>query len=48
MVTKRIKDAITKIRLTNPELARHLSTSIRTGYACAYLPDNDHPHGWAT
>jgi len=46
MVTKRIKDVIAKIRLTHPELARHLATSIRTGYTCAYVTDHDHPQPW--
>ena len=43
MVTKRIKDVIAKIRLTHPELARHLATCIRTGYTCTYVADDDHP-----
>ena len=47
MVTKRIKDVIAKIRLTHPELARHLATSIRTGYTCAYVTDPDHPQSWS-
>jgi tetratricopeptide (TPR) repeat protein len=46
MVTKRIKDAIAKIRLTHPELARHLATCIRTGYTCAYVGDDAHPNSW--
>jgi hypothetical protein len=48
MVTKRIKDVIAKIRLTHPELARHFASSIRTGYTCAYLADEDQPTTWAT
>jgi hypothetical protein len=48
MVTKRIKDVIAKIRLTHPELARHFATSIRTGYACTYVADDEHRASWAT
>ena len=47
-VTKRIKDAIAKIRLTHPELARHLATCIRTGYSCSYGGDGQPPTHWAT
>jgi hypothetical protein len=47
-VTKRIKDAIAKIRLTHPELARHLATSIRTGYSCSYGGDDKCPIRWTT
>jgi tetratricopeptide (TPR) repeat protein len=47
-VTKRIKDAIAKIRLTHPELARHLATSIRTGYSCCYGGDDKCPVHWTT
>jgi tetratricopeptide (TPR) repeat protein len=48
MVTKRVKDAIAKIRLTHPELARHLATSIRTGYSCCYGGDDKLPIHWTT
>jgi tetratricopeptide (TPR) repeat protein len=48
MVTKRIKDVIAKIRVTHPELARHLATSIRTGHACIYVTDDDHRGNWVT
>ena len=48
MVTKRIKDAIAKIRLTHPDLARHLATCIRTGYICSYGEDDQRPIRWAT
>lgn len=48
MVTKRIKDVIAKIRVTHPELARHLDTSIRTGYTCTYVGDDEHPTNWVT
>jgi len=49
LVTKRIKDAIAKIRVTHPDLARHLATSVRTGYTCTYLQDDDQPdRRWVT
>ena len=48
MVAKRIKDVITKIRLTHPELARHLATSIRTGYTCAYINEDERSGRWVT
>jgi tetratricopeptide (TPR) repeat protein len=47
-VTKRVKDAIAKIRLIHPELARHLATSIRTGYSCSYGGDDKCPIRWLT
>jgi non-specific serine/threonine protein kinase len=37
-VTKAIKAALSLIRGIDPELGRHLSVSIRTGYFCSYLP----------
>ena len=48
LVTKRIKDVIAKIRVTHPDLARHLATSIRTGYTCTYLPDDNQTVSWVT
>jgi tetratricopeptide (TPR) repeat protein len=48
MVTKRIKDVIGRIRNANPELARHLATSIRTGYTCSYIADENHREAWLT
>jgi hypothetical protein len=48
MVTKRIKDVIGRIRDANPELARHLATSIRTGYSCSYIADENHREAWLT
>lgn len=48
MVTKRIKDVIIRIRRSNPGLARHLATRIRTGYVCSYVKDAEHPDGWLT
>jgi hypothetical protein len=43
-VTKRIKDALVKIRTAHPELGQHLATSVRTGYFCIYLPER--PVDW--
>ncbi|HYB99505.1 MAG TPA: alpha/beta hydrolase [Candidatus Limnocylindrales bacterium] len=43
-VTKRIKDAIARIRASQPDLARHLSMSIHTGHLCAYRPER--PIDW--
>jgi tetratricopeptide (TPR) repeat protein len=37
-VTKAIKAALTRIRAADPELGRHLSLSIRTGFFCSYQP----------
>jgi hypothetical protein len=48
MVTKRIKDVIARIRQSDPELARHLATCIRTGYTCSYVADDEHRHPWLT
>ena len=48
MVTKRIKDVIARIRQSNPELARHLATAIRTGYSCKYISDEKHSQAWLT
>lgn len=45
-VTKRIKDAIVRIRAVHPALARHLSTSIRTGHLCSYRPETGDPGPW--
>jgi tetratricopeptide (TPR) repeat protein len=45
-VTKGIKAAIRQIRAKDPELGRHLSTSVSTGYFCCYHLDGDHPVTW--
>jgi hypothetical protein len=37
-VTKAIKAALTRIRAADPELGRHLASTIQTGYSCAYRP----------
>jgi class 3 adenylate cyclase len=46
-VTLRIKDAVRKIRSTDPDLADHLSRSVKTGRFCSYTPDPSHPISWA-
>jgi len=35
-----------KIAQANPELGRHLATSIRTGTFCSYAPDPAMPDEW--
>ena len=38
-VTKRIRDAITRLGTHNAALGYHLTTAIKTGSHCVYLPD---------
>jgi len=38
-VTKAIKAALARIDAAHPELGRHLTATVRRGYACVYLPD---------
>jgi pimeloyl-ACP methyl ester carboxylesterase len=38
-VTKRIKDAIDRVRRVHPALGDHLARSVRTGVLCTYGPD---------
>jgi hypothetical protein len=45
-VTGRIRDSIEKIRLSLPDLARHLDESITTGSSCSYVPPA--PTRWRT
>jgi tetratricopeptide (TPR) repeat protein len=45
-VTKSIKAALEKIRANQPELARHLAASIKTGYFCGFTPDPKRPGTW--
>ena len=40
-VTARIRDAIRRIGESHPELARHLTRSVRTGTFCAYDPEEE-------
>jgi tetratricopeptide (TPR) repeat protein len=46
MVSKRIRATLDKIHDEDPALGRHFTTSIKTGYFCAYLPDPDHKIVW--
>lgn len=43
-VTKTVKAALSHIRHADPELGRHLTLSIRTGYFCVYRPEQ--PVAW--
>jgi class 3 adenylate cyclase/tetratricopeptide (TPR) repeat protein len=45
-VTKVIKSALEKIRTNQPELARYLAASIKTGYFCGFTPDPKRPGTW--
>jgi hypothetical protein len=45
-VSKRIKDAIQRVAQYHPMLGHLLSTSIKTGYRCAYLPGPGGPIRW--
>ncbi len=45
-VTKRIKDAIRRIREVNPDLGRHLSLHVKTGFFCGYRPDGENQTVW--
>ncbi len=44
-VTWRIRSAIKKIEKAHPQLAKHLSNSIKTGTFCSYAPES--PHQWS-
>jgi DNA-binding CsgD family transcriptional regulator len=45
-VSKRLRAVIARIKDYHPTLGYHLSTSIKTGYACAYLADPSRPAVW--
>ncbi len=45
-VTQRIKAALKKVQGHDPSLGHHLSTCIRTGHLCAYVPDPRRPIPW--
>jgi tetratricopeptide (TPR) repeat protein len=47
-VTKRIKEALAKIRAGDPVLGHLLTTSIKTGYFCLYAPPPDRTLVWST
>jgi len=43
-VTNRIRHALDRIRAAHPELGRHLTNAVHTGFVCAYQPE--HPVAW--
>jgi len=43
-VTNQIRRALDRIRSAHPELGRHLTNALRTGFVCAYRPE--HPVAW--
>jgi hypothetical protein len=45
-IGKAIRSALNGIREHDPSLAHHLTTCIRTGYYCAYLPDQRQLVAW--
>jgi len=47
-VTKGIRTAIKLIERQAPDLAEHLTASIRTGRFCSYAPPGQAPPRWAT
>jgi len=48
LVTKRIRAAVKKIQAFHPSLGHHLSTCIKTGGHCVYVPDPERPPAWTT
>jgi hypothetical protein len=42
-VTKRIRDALERIRQQHPDLGEHLVRTIRTGLVCSYAPGPEQP-----
>jgi hypothetical protein len=40
-VSRRLRDAITRIAHAHPRLGRHLDASIHTGAFCSYQPERD-------
>jgi len=47
-VTRAIKGALQRIAAHHPTLCAHLRTTVRTGYACVYLPDPRLTLRWET
>jgi len=45
-IGKAIRSALSSIREHDPSLAHHLTTCIRTGYYCTYLPDPRQRISW--
>jgi hypothetical protein len=43
-VTNQIRRALDRIRAAHPELGRHLTNALRTGFVCTYHPE--HPVAW--
>ncbi len=43
-VTNQIRRALERIRAAHPELGRHLTNALRTGFVCAYRPEQ--PVAW--
>jgi hypothetical protein len=43
-VTNQIRRALERICAAHPELGRHLTNALRTGFVCAYRPE--HPVAW--
>jgi pimeloyl-ACP methyl ester carboxylesterase len=46
-VTKRIRDALVRIREHHAALGEHLDRTLRTGIVCAYVPDSTPPPRWS-
>ena len=47
-VSKRIRDALQRIRDHNPSLGRYLMVTVKTGRTCAYVLDPAEPITWAS
>jgi hypothetical protein len=45
-VTKRVKAAVQKVGVHHASLGHHLSTCIKTGRTCVYMPDPARPIAW--
>ena len=45
-VTKAIRTAIKLLEKQSPDLADHLTASIRTGRFCSYAPPGEAPPRW--
>jgi pimeloyl-ACP methyl ester carboxylesterase len=45
-VTKRIKDAVTRVGRQHSALGEHLAQTVRTGFLCAYTPGPELPGRW--
>ena len=45
-VTQAVRHAMARLREHNPDLGKHLDTTIRTGTYCVYLPDPRVPATW--